>query len=151
VYSIHGHDNEYFLFLHCLLYLSIIVPSVVCSCDVSLQRNERFFHVIKFFSRYNLAKILPTDSYGLVFGFNTFLALCVQSCLTFLVADGRGFALDIKSQVPWINSVFQQFTIWFFTQVFGLRCLFWSDCVYCTFIGLAKKMQEDLMFYSIDK
>lgn len=49
--------------------------------------------------RYNIAKNLATESFGLVFGFNTFVALLLQTILTIAVADERGFALDIRSQV----------------------------------------------------
>ena len=37
-------------------------------------------------------------SYGLVFGFNTFLALLLQTLLTSVVADSAGLALPPRTQ-----------------------------------------------------
>lgn len=42
---------------------------------------------------------LDSTSYGLIFGWNTFLALFLQTILTFAVADKRGFSLPIRTQV----------------------------------------------------
>ncbi|VDN87437.1 unnamed protein product [Brugia pahangi] len=41
---------------------------------------------------------LDSASYGLVFGWNTFLALLLQTILTFAVADKHGFSLSIRTQ-----------------------------------------------------
>lgn len=49
--------------------------------------------------RYNIAKGLKTENYGLVFGVNTFAALLLQAVLTFAVAGKHGFSLDIRTQV----------------------------------------------------
>ena len=47
------------------------------------------------------------SSYGLVFGFNTFLALLLQTLLTSVVADSAGLALPPRTQfqVIIINSL----------------------------------------------
>ncbi|VDN88684.1 unnamed protein product [Brugia pahangi] len=47
----------------------------------------------------NIAMQLDSASYGLVFGWNTFLALLLQTILTFAVADKHGFSLSIRTQV----------------------------------------------------
>uniref|UniRef100_A0A914WB31 Uncharacterized protein n=1 Tax=Plectus sambesii TaxID=2011161 RepID=A0A914WB31_9BILA len=47
---------------------------------------------------HNIASRLQSASYGLVFGWNTFVALLLQTILTLAVADERGFALDIRAQ-----------------------------------------------------
>ena len=46
-----------------------------------------------------VARGLKQEVYGLVFGFNTFLALLFQTILTMIVADNVGLALDPVSQV----------------------------------------------------
>lgn len=46
-----------------------------------------------------MAKGLKRESYGFIFGFNTFLALLFQTVLTLCVTDGVGLALDPQSQV----------------------------------------------------
>ena len=43
---------------------------------------------------------ISASSYGLVFGFNTFLALAFQTVLTMVVADDIGLALPPREQVP---------------------------------------------------
>jgi hypothetical protein len=48
---------------------------------------------------FEVARHICDDSYGLVFGFNTFLALLFQSILTLIVADDAGLALDPRTQV----------------------------------------------------
>lgn len=45
-----------------------------------------------------VAKGLKRESYGFIFGFNTFLALLFQAILTLCVTDGVGLALDPQSQ-----------------------------------------------------
>ncbi|XP_046445559.1 thiamine transporter 1-like isoform X2 [Daphnia pulex] len=45
-----------------------------------------------------VAKGLKRESYGFIFGFNTFLALLFQSILTLCVTDGVGLALDPQTQ-----------------------------------------------------
>ena len=49
--------------------------------------------------RFNIAERLASYSYGLVFGFNTFVALVLQTILTLIVVDKIGLALSIKPQV----------------------------------------------------
>ena len=52
-----------------------------------------------FFFSFEIASHITQESYGLVFGFNTFLALLFQTILTATVADSAGLALDIRTQV----------------------------------------------------
>ena len=57
---------------------------------------------LNFFLSYRsiqLAHAVDNNSYGLIFGFNTFLSLMLMTGLTFTVADEHGFDLDIRSQV----------------------------------------------------
>jgi hypothetical protein len=51
-----------------------------------------------FFFSSEVAKGLKRESYGFIFGFNTFLALLFQSILTLCVTDGVGLALDPQTQ-----------------------------------------------------
>ncbi|PZQ90898.1 MAG: hypothetical protein DI548_02895 [Flavobacterium johnsoniae] len=48
---------------------------------------------------FNIALRLSSYSYGLIFGFNTFIALVLQSILTVVVVENIGFGLSIKPQV----------------------------------------------------
>ena len=43
-----------------------------------------------------VAEKICEDSHGLVFGFNTFMALCIQTVLTVVVSDKGGLSLDIR-------------------------------------------------------
>ncbi|XP_051174614.1 thiamine transporter 2-like [Leptopilina boulardi] len=56
------------------------------------------YHTVITVASFEVAKHLSEDSYSLVFGINTFLALVLQSLLTFLVAGGNVFILDIRQQ-----------------------------------------------------
>ena len=46
-----------------------------------------------------LALRVDHESYALIFGFNTFLALIIQTILTLTVADEHGLDLDVRTQV----------------------------------------------------
>ena len=48
---------------------------------------------------FEIARNISKTSYGLVFGFNTFLALAFQTILTTIVADSAGLALPPRTQV----------------------------------------------------
>lgn len=48
---------------------------------------------------FEIAANIRDDSYGLIFGLNTFLALALQTILTATVADSVGLALPIRTQV----------------------------------------------------
>lgn len=43
------------------------------------------------------------ERYALVFGFNNFIALVIQTILTVVIVDSRGLGLDIVIQVSVIN------------------------------------------------
>ena len=51
-----------------------------------------------------MASRIQPDSYGLVFGVNTFMALFFQTILTLVVADDAGLALPPRIQVGSIIS-----------------------------------------------
>lgn len=78
-----------------------------------------------------VAKGLKQESYGLVFGINTFLALLFQTILTLIVADSAGLALDPPDQVIIYARILYKFQynqkIWFclvqsvWRLLFGLR------------------------------
>ena len=61
----------------------------MCNCD-----NEIVLHY-----SYEVASKINPDSYGLVFGVNTFMALFFQTILTLIVADDAGLALPPRTQV----------------------------------------------------
>jgi hypothetical protein len=52
-----------------------------------------------FFNSAEVAKNIGEDSYGLIFGVNTFIALALQSVLTLIVVSDIGMALEIRLQV----------------------------------------------------
>ena len=54
-----------------------------------------------------IAKNISDDCFGLVFGFNTLVALSLQTLLTFSVTDSDGwFALDVFGQFTVFSSYF---------------------------------------------
>ncbi|EFA04966.1 thiamine transporter 1 [Tribolium castaneum] len=57
------------------------------------------YHFMVTIASAQIAKVIDEDSYGLIFGLNTFFALVCNSILTVLVAtEGVGFALDARGQ-----------------------------------------------------
>ncbi|XP_078039069.1 thiamine transporter 2 [Augochlora pura] len=64
-----------------LLYLSFIVFGII-------------YHTMITVASFEVAKSISEDSYGLIFGLNTFVALALQSILTAIVVNGNlGFTL----------------------------------------------------------
>lgn len=58
-----------------------------------------FYHFTITVASAEIAKKLKLDTFGLIFGFNTFLAMIFHSLLTFLVVnDVFGFALNMRQQ-----------------------------------------------------
>ena len=55
-----------------------------------------FCQVVIVIAQWNIAKNMVTDSYGLVLGFNFFTAICMQSVLTGIVNDKRGFGMPVR-------------------------------------------------------
>nr|ABN58742.1 reduced folate carrier [Caenorhabditis elegans] len=53
---------------------------------------------LRYVLRANVAKELSSNNHGLIFGCNTFVAVCLQSLLTLVVVDSRFLHLDIRTQ-----------------------------------------------------
>lgn len=68
-----------------LSYLAYLVFGVLYAFTITLASAE-------------VAKQLDEDCFGLIFGFNTFLALALQTILTFLFVSGSVFQCDIFQQ-----------------------------------------------------
>lgn len=69
------------------------------------MKLELIFKIVQFkgyeflYFSSEVAKHLNKDSYGLIFGVNTFIALILQTILTMAVADEGGLAFTIRDQV----------------------------------------------------
>ncbi|KAJ9581497.1 hypothetical protein L9F63_023323, partial [Diploptera punctata] len=57
------------------------------------------YHTMITVANAEVAKHLSEDSYGLIFGINTFIALALQSTLTLIVVSEAGLGLEIHPQV----------------------------------------------------
>ncbi|NXI53035.1 S19A3 protein, partial [Chloroceryle aenea] len=55
---------------------------------------------------FQIAVTLSMECYALMFGFNTFVALVIQTILTVVVVDSRGLGLDIETQFLIYGSYF---------------------------------------------
>ena len=56
------------------------------------------YNILMTIASFELAKTIPDNSYGLVFGFNMFAAVGLQSVLTVAVSSSVGWALPIRDQ-----------------------------------------------------
>ncbi|XP_021934275.1 thiamine transporter 2-like isoform X2 [Zootermopsis nevadensis] len=56
------------------------------------------YHTVITVANAEVAKNISEDSYGLIFGVNTFIALVFQSILTLVVVSDAGMALEIRPQ-----------------------------------------------------
>ncbi|KAI1705547.1 reduced folate carrier domain-containing protein [Ditylenchus destructor] len=70
--------------------------NVMYLCYISYRS---LYQVMITIAQWNIAKKMRCESYGLVFGTNTFVALIMQSILTVVVSDKRGpLALHVRNQ-----------------------------------------------------
>ncbi|GMT05202.1 hypothetical protein PENTCL1PPCAC_27376, partial [Pristionchus entomophagus] len=60
--------------------------------------TSAIYHMLITAACFNIASLLTSSNYGLVFGVNTFVALILQTALTFVIADSHGLNLDIRYQ-----------------------------------------------------
>lgn len=69
---------------------------------IKIIKNEIIFYIyfnfICIIHSFEIAKFISEDSYGLIFGVNTFFALLLQSILTAIIVNGN-LKLDLRSQV----------------------------------------------------
>lgn len=72
---------------------NISISNKIVEDDVKGRRHQSFVSSFSF----EVAKDISEDSYGLIFGVNTFIALLAQSLLTFIVVNE--LMLDIRQQV----------------------------------------------------
>uniref|UniRef100_A0A8R1TMV4 Reduced folate carrier n=1 Tax=Onchocerca volvulus TaxID=6282 RepID=A0A8R1TMV4_ONCVO len=56
------------------------------------------YQVMITIAQWNLAKKMVSESYGLIFGLNSFVALILQALLTMIVVDKRGFGMAVRPQ-----------------------------------------------------
>lgn len=117
----------------CITY-SILIT--IARYVISFVRKLASLTTKIFYNSSEVAKGLKQESYGLVFGINTFLALLFQTILTLIVADSAGLALSPPDQVieeemfclgPCANTLIVSFsfkytevTLWYWVSCFFL-------------------------------
>lgn len=80
-----------------LLYLCSQTETVMVAY-VSYVIIASIYHMLITAASANVAKELSSNNHGLIFGCNTFVAVCLQSLLTLVVVDSRCLHLDIRTQ-----------------------------------------------------
>lgn len=80
-----------------LLYLCSQTGTVMVAY-VSYVVIASIYHMLITAASANVAKELSSNNHGLIFGCNTFVAVCLQSLLTLVVVDARFLHLDIRKQ-----------------------------------------------------
>jgi len=66
--------------------------------------------------RSEVAKRLRKDSYGLVFGFNSFIALFVHTILTYGIVQGHFISVTVAQQVNQLN-IYYVCVVWVNRQI----------------------------------
>uniref|UniRef100_A0A7M4FT96 Thiamine transporter 2-like n=1 Tax=Crocodylus porosus TaxID=8502 RepID=A0A7M4FT96_CROPO len=75
---------------------------------------------------FQIAVNLSMERYALMFGFNTFLALAIQTILTLVVVDSRGLGLDIVTQFLVYGCYFAVIS-----GIFLMRSIYILACTRC--------------------
>jgi len=84
------------------------------------------FLTIFIFCSAEVARNLQEESYGLVFGVNTFVALVFQSLLTMIVVTDTGFELDAVGQYTVYAFYFIAVAVLYLISVL-VECLIFRD------------------------
>ncbi|XP_009079236.1 PREDICTED: thiamine transporter 2-like, partial [Acanthisitta chloris] len=75
---------------------------------------------------FQIAVNLSMERYALMFGFNNFIALAIQTILTIVVVDSRGLGLDISTQFLIYGSYFTVISGIFLIRstytIFSIKC-----------------------------
>ncbi|NXH44068.1 S19A3 protein, partial [Dicaeum eximium] len=75
---------------------------------------------------FQIAVNLTMERYALMFGFNNFIALVIQTILTIVVVDSRGLGLDISTQFLIYGSYFAVITVIFLIRsmytIISIKC-----------------------------
>ncbi|CAI2355072.1 unnamed protein product [Caenorhabditis sp. 36 PRJEB53466] len=80
-----------------LLYVCSQTTTVLVAY-VSYVVISSIYHMLITAASANVAKELSSNNHGLIFGCNTFFAVCLQSLLTLIVVDSRFLHLNIRTQ-----------------------------------------------------
>lgn len=79
------------------------------------------YQVMITIAQWNIAKKMVCESYGLVFGTNSFIALIMQSVLTFVITDKHGLALHVRQQYAVYSGLHMVIACIFFCSIiYGL-------------------------------
>ncbi|CEF60747.1 Reduced folate carrier family and Major facilitator superfamily domain, general substrate transporter-containing protein [Strongyloides ratti] len=80
-----------------LLFINAITSNifVMYGCYIGYRS---FYQVMITIAQWNIAKKMMCESYGLVFGVNSFIALVMQSIIAGVISDKRGLGMDVRSQ-----------------------------------------------------
>ncbi|XP_042649432.1 thiamine transporter 2 isoform X2 [Tyto alba] len=81
---------------------------------------------------FQIAVNLSMERYALMFGFNNFVALVIQTILTIVVVDSKGLGLDISIQFLIYGSYFT-----FIAGIFLIRSIYTIISIKCTNTGVA--------------
>ena len=87
-------------------------------------------------AQWNIAKKMVCDSYGLVFGVNSFIALILQSALTRIVTDKRGFGMQVRDAFLVYASLHAIIAV-----IFSISVLYTVICYCCNKDKIAPKEQ----------
>ncbi|VDN60045.1 unnamed protein product [Dracunculus medinensis] len=80
-----------------LLLLASQITSIILAYIIYVVIAS-IYHLLITAASANIASELDSATYGLIFAWNTFIALTIQTAITFAVADEHGFALGIRDQ-----------------------------------------------------
>ncbi|KAM6062927.1 thiamine transporter 2-like [Chlamydotis macqueenii] len=81
---------------------------------------------------FQIAVSLSVERYALMFGFNNFVALVIQTIITVVVVDSKGLGLDISTQFLIYGSYFT-----FIAGVFLIRSIYTVISIKCRSTGVA--------------
>ncbi|NXV77923.1 S19A3 protein, partial [Atlantisia rogersi] len=98
----------------------------ICACYVGYLAFKACYMLLITIATFQIAVNLSMERYALMFGFNNFVALVIQTVLTVIVVDSRGLGLDINTQFLIYGSYFA-----FIAGVFLMRSIYTITSTKC--------------------
>ncbi|KFQ29627.1 Thiamine transporter 2, partial [Mesitornis unicolor] len=78
----------------------------IWACYAGYLAFKAFYMLLITIATFQIAVNLSMERYALIFGFNNFVALVIQTILTVVVVDSKGLGLDISTQFLIYGSYF---------------------------------------------
>ncbi|KAJ7324850.1 hypothetical protein JRQ81_017870 [Phrynocephalus forsythii] len=113
----------------------------IWACYAGYLIFKACFMLLITIATFQIAVNLGMERYALMFGFNNFVALLIQTIVTVIVVDSRGLGLDIEIQASWIFLIYGSYFA-VIAGIFLCRSMYTIITIKCKNPNLTKHPKE---------